>query len=91
MVVNVVKRYTNGGVLPLENLLLFFPAELFQQIVSQTNLYYGQNLDPVSTSKKWVPIDLEEVKAFLLINIAMGILNLPDTKSYWSERLPQVP
>ena len=75
----------------LDHLLLFFPNELFQQIVTETNLYHEQTLLPDKTRRSWAPIDQEEIKAFLGTAIAMGILNLPNVRSYWAKRLSQVP
>ena len=43
----------------LGNSLLFFPAELFQQIVTLTNLYHEQNLGPGTTPEKRLPITEE--------------------------------
>lgn len=67
---------------PLDNLLTFFPAESFQQVTFQTKSYHEQSLDSGTISKKWVRIDEEELKSFLSIIIAMGIVNSPDTRSY---------
>ena len=39
----------------------------------------------------WIPVTKEEIKAFLRINIAMGIVNLPEMKSYWAKGITRVP
>ena len=52
---------------PLDHLLLSFPNELFQKIVTETNLYHEQALLSDKARKSWAPIDEEEIKAFLAL------------------------
>jgi len=50
-------------------------------IVQQSNLYHSQ-IKP--DDDKWKDITFEELKAFLGILIAMGLLDLPKFHDYWS-------
>lgn len=61
---------------------MLIPEELLQAIVDQTNLYHHQSRDleiPVSND-----VSMPEIKAFLGIVLAMGIVDLPKFYDYWS-------
>lgn len=62
---------------PLQVFLLFFTIVLLETIVMQTNMM---------ASQKGVTLGLctEELQAFLGMNIAMGMLRLPQIRDYWA-------
>ena len=70
---------------------MFFPSEVIDQITIQTNLYHDQVNQGKELKTNWIPVTKEEIKAFLRINIAMGIVNLPEMKSYWAKGITRVP
>ena len=62
---------------PLQVFQLFFTIMLLETIVTQTN---------AMAAKKGVALGLcvEELQAFVDINIAMGMLRLPQIRDYWA-------
>ena len=59
--------------------------DLLEQIVNETNLYARQKLaDSPALLAKFKPVTLTEIKAFIAINIIMGMVRLPSVNSYWS-------
>ena len=62
---------------PLQVFQLLLTTTILQAIVHQTKLF---------TSQKKVNLNfcLEELQAFIGLNIAMGILRLPQARDYWS-------
>lgn len=64
---------------PLQYFLLMFPLTLIQVIVDNTNLYARQ-----SGAQGWVDTTIGEMKAFLGLQILMGIVQLPRYTMYWS-------
>ena len=65
---------TKSAKTPLAVFCLFLTASLLQSIVTQTNLYASYKLD----------LQLEELEAFIGMNIAMGMLWLPQVCEYWA-------
>lgn len=57
----------------------FLDEEVFSKICYETNLYAEQN-----NRKNWKNITVSELKAFIGINIIMGIHVLPAACNYWS-------
>ena len=69
---------------------------MLKNLVLNAIRYFSQIVDPDPemrsySTKKWTPVDKNEIKAYLCIVIAMGIVNLPDVRSYWSKGISQVP
>ena len=64
---------------------ILFPDSLFEHMVEQTNKYalYRQRRSGKS-DPHWHPTDVREIKAFVGLNILMGINQLPDTGMYWA-------
>uniref|UniRef100_A0A8C8A3K3 Si:ch211-130m23.5 n=1 Tax=Oryzias sinensis TaxID=183150 RepID=A0A8C8A3K3_9TELE len=64
---------------------LLFPDSLFEHMVEQTNNYalYRQRRSGKS-DPHWHPTDVREMKAYVGLNILMGINQLPDTGMYWA-------
>ena len=70
---------------PIEFLKLILTDELIELIVTETNVYAIENGCNFKVTK-------EEVLAFLGLNIAMGIVGLPELEDYWTrEPLLHVP
>ncbi|KAH9382523.1 hypothetical protein HPB48_013124 [Haemaphysalis longicornis] len=63
---------------PLKYFLKYFPEEFWEECAFQTNLY------SVQVRGKSVQTDAKELKIFVGIHIAMGILKLPRVRLYWS-------
>lgn len=59
--------------------MLVFPLALVQILVDNTNLYAAQ-----SVAQGWVDTTIDEMKAFLGLQIQMGIIQLPRYTMYWS-------
>lgn len=64
---------------------ILFPDSLFEHMVEQTNSYalYRQRRSGKSDSH-WHPTDVREMKAYVGLNILMGINQLPDIGMYWA-------
>jgi len=55
-------------------------------LVTQTNLYASQlrSAKVPSPSNRWEDVTPDEILAYLGLHIAMGIVNLPNIKDFWS-------
>ena len=62
---------------------LFFTPEVWQLLVSQTNLYAEQKRGPRESSV-WYPVTVDEMKAWLSLYLDMGLVTKPSISSYWS-------
>jgi len=80
------KREAKALSTPLELLLLLFTEEIIQEIVVQSNLYYSQS--ETTKVRNWTDITVSEMKAFLGIILAMGMVELPDMYDYWCKTDP---
>lgn len=70
---------------------LFIDNECIEQMVEQTNLYASQVIDGRGESLKensllngWKEVSVSEMKTFLGLLFAMGLVQKPEIKSYWS-------
>ena len=70
---------------PLDFFFLFFSYEMFKNIADQTNLYQVQLTNLKPSPMIWMATTAEEIMAFIGVNIAMGIANLPEMDDYWSK------
>lgn len=52
----------------------YFIEELWTRLVTETNRYAERTWTPIS---KWYPVTTEEIKCFIGLCLAMGILKLP--------------
>ena len=69
--------------MPLHIFNLFWEPSFFERLATETNLYAEQR----QTSKpdvKWYPTTPEEMKAFVGVNMIMGIDQKPELCNYWS-------
>ena len=70
---------------PLDYFAEFLTDELWDFIVKETNRYAHQKLcDLPQRLAKFVPVTSAEMKAFVGINVIMGINVLPSLALYWS-------
>lgn len=69
---------------PTDIFLHLFPDTLIQHIAFQTNLYA---LQKNGGNYKFEKTNPDEIKAFIAINLFMGIKRLPSYRDYWSSRL----
>lgn len=72
-----------GAETPLDCLQLFFKDELLASIVEQSNLYHQQQSNE-DNDTKWNDITIEEMKAFLGILLAIGLVELSKFHDYWA-------
>ena len=76
---------------PYDFFTLFFPDDLFTLISDHTNLYAQQWLaahQPLSEHcrmKAWRATTADEIKAFISIEIAMGLTVMADRADHWSQ------
>ena len=68
---------TKQATTPLEVFMLFVTVMVLESIVRQTLLF--ANVKGVAFSEFY----LEELQAFIALNVAMGMLKLPEIKDYW--------
>ena len=61
---------------------LLFTDDMLENIVVQTNLYAQQSIT-VKPDPAWYDTSREEMRAFLGINIYMGIVVQPEQHMYW--------
>lgn len=62
-------------------------------LVQETNKYaadffnspQGRNLKPQSRFRKWVDVDIDDMKRFIAIVIGMGLVQHQDIQDYWSK------
>lgn len=70
---------------PVDFFLAFMGDDLLNKLVTETNLYARQKLaDFPARLANFHPVTLVELKAFLAVNIIMGMVRLPTIDSYWS-------
>ncbi|XP_062874387.1 piggyBac transposable element-derived protein 4-like [Trichomycterus rosablanca] len=69
----------------LDYFRLLFPDSLFEHMVEQTNNYalYRQRRSGRSDTH-WHPTDIREMRAYVGLNVLMGINQLPDYGMYWA-------
>lgn len=67
---------------PVTYFLRYFPESLFEDIVQYTNMYALQN-----GTEKFVPCNLQEIKAFFGLSILTGCLKFPRLRMYWDKSL----
>jgi hypothetical protein len=75
---------------PIDFFYLLFEEDMWNTLVQQTNLYFTQShpdldtLSPHSRSRKWKVVTVDEMKVFMAISIAMGLVVKQDIEQYWS-------
>lgn len=77
------------GFSPVDYFMLFFPEAAFELIVEETNQYalnFFDNpapLPPHSRFNHWVDTSVEEIKAYVGLEIAMGLCQKNSIEDYW--------
>ena len=74
-----VKHNLNSDAKPVEYFFKFLPKEFFETLSHETNRYATQK-----GARNWEPTNAEEMRAFVSVNIIMGIRQLPRISNYWS-------
>uniref|UniRef100_A0A8C5BAP3 PiggyBac transposable element-derived protein domain-containing protein n=1 Tax=Gadus morhua TaxID=8049 RepID=A0A8C5BAP3_GADMO len=70
---------------PLEVFSLIVTDELWDLLVTETNLYAEQLRTQIPTTSKWTPVSKTEMKTFLGLCLTFGILKLPARRDYWRQ------
>jgi len=68
----------------LECFQFFLSSEVYDEILTQSNLYADQQRISKNDTSPWSPITKEELIAFVGIILAMGVVQLPSADDYWS-------
>ncbi|KAK0141086.1 PiggyBac transposable element-derived protein 4 [Merluccius polli] len=63
-----------------------FTEELWMRLVTETNLYAAQTRSATPSKSKWVPIIVTEMKTFVGLCLAMGILRLPSRRDFCRQK-----
>lgn len=58
-------------------------GDFFVELLRQSNLYANQQQTSRGDSRQFTSFDMEEMLAFIGVNIAMGIVSLPSLEDYW--------
>ena len=64
----------------------FWTGEMWRQLVDETNRYANQERQrnpPPPSAPIWTPVATDEMRAFVGLCFAMGILRLPSRNDYW--------
>ena len=62
---------------------LFFTDQVWELLVTQTNLYANQKRGAAEKSV-WYPVSVAEMNGWVAVYLCMGIINKPNILSYWS-------
>ena len=76
-------RLASSQTSPLYYLKLFFTAQIFQMMMTQTNLYRQPCQFAKPSTAPWTDVTVEEIMAFMGVVIAMGNTQLPEVFDYW--------
>nr|XP_039253699.1 piggyBac transposable element-derived protein 4-like [Styela clava] len=76
---------------PIDCFFQFFNSTVLQFIADMTNLNAVCKIHVMSVKKKaeekeWKAVNVEEMKAFIGLIIAMGIIRLPNLRLYWQKK-----
>ncbi|CAG4967161.1 unnamed protein product [Parnassius apollo] len=82
----------DNTITPADFYSLFVTDEIIEQMVINTNncaqdlISNLSNLKPKSRLRAWTPTTPEEMKKFLGVLLAMGLVRIPRLNDYWSKR-----
>ena len=68
----------------LECFQLFLSSEVYDELLTQSNLCAEQQRAAKNDNTPWSPISKKELLAFIGVIIAMGVIQLPSADDYWS-------
>lgn len=83
--------FDSSNFAPVDFFKLFMPDAAFDLIAMETNRYAMQYFDdptdlpPSSRFLKWKDTSRADVKAFVALQIAIGLCQKPTIRSYWNE------
>nr|XP_039256060.1 piggyBac transposable element-derived protein 4-like [Styela clava] len=87
------RHHLEEPISPLSVLSQFLNNNFWENITFQTNLYakqekerIGNNSSQRSYINEWKPVTANEIKVFIGIILAMGLVKKPHLKNYWSKR-----
>ena len=63
---------------------LLFSAAVIDKLITETNNYAAQSRADTPSNMTWTAVSKEEMHAFLGLNIAMGVSDLPEIHDYWA-------
>ena len=74
---------------PFDFFSLIIDDKFWNLLITETNRYatnYLENttLSPQSRFQKWVDVTIPEMKAFMCLHLAMGLVEKPELADYWS-------
>lgn len=74
---------------PMDILSLFLTDEFWNFITDETNRYAGQviasmDMKPRSRFLEWYDVSVSEMKAFLALHFAMGLVEKAEIEDYWA-------
>lgn len=78
-----IKRPAASAETPIEFFQLFMTDDILLRMSLETNRYYKQLNAQKPSPMKWIDTTIEEIKAFLGVSIAIGLVNLPELDDYW--------
>ena len=83
-------RNSNQDSKPLDYFLLFFDDRTWDIMVRETNRYAAQVRSSSSFphQRPWRDVDHQEMKAFIGLIIAFGIIKLPRIEMHWQRKYP---
>ncbi|KAG1927364.1 piggyBac transposable element-derived protein 4-like [Pimephales promelas] len=70
---------------PLDVFSSIFTDELWDMLVTETNRYAEQTRGQTPTNSKWKPVSKTEMKTFVGLCLAFGILKLPARRDFWRQ------
>ena len=73
---------------PLQLFCHYLTDEVWDLLVTETNRYASDNRLTSPSARPWCDVTVAEMKAFIGILIAMGIVCLPRLEMYWSTSHP---
>ena len=83
---NLPDDFDTAQATPLDYFLLLFPLNLIADLVRYTNDYatWKTSQPGAEADANWTDTNVPEMRAFLGINILMGINQMPEADMFWS-------
>ncbi|KAM4536507.1 piggyBac transposable element-derived protein 4-like isoform 1-T2 [Odontesthes bonariensis] len=70
---------------PLDVFSHIFTDEVWDMLVTQTNVYADQVRSHTPSNSKWSPVSKQEMKSFIGLCLTFGIIKLPTRRDYWRQ------
>lgn len=71
---------------PIDFFSLFVPESFFSHMTHETNLYAEQcQQQKRQRDPYWKPVNEDDLRKYIYINIMFGLIQLPEMRMYWSE------